>query len=173
MSDQHRHFQRYAIPASQAHIADSAERRQRLFDQNEFKIRAIWQEAVKAGAGDDFIVLLLDLNDPIARQIYESRPSDAEEKRIGQPARPEDTLQLLGASYSRFRELFSPNHRNLFDRCRSGDIRAALMSEGRTMAMILPGDAKLKDIAPFIAIQTAEDRKAGTMLPEWILPPMP
>jgi hypothetical protein len=118
-------------------------------------------------------MLMLDLGDSLAKRIYEDRPADSERYRIGQPARPEDTLQLVGADYSSSREFFSPNHRNLFDRCPSSDIRVALMSEGRTMALLIPGDAKLDDVPPLIVVQTEEDRKAGTMIPTEILPPQP
>ena len=153
-------MKRIAVDPKDAPLVDNAERRRELFDLNEFKIRAIKQHAVKAGAGDDFIVLMLDLNDSLARQIYESTPPNAEGSRIGQPVRPGDTLQLLGTEYSPFREMFSPNHRNLFDTCRPSDIQVALMSEGRTMAMIMPGDAKLEDVPPFLVVQTEEDQRS-------------
>jgi hypothetical protein len=173
MSGWNGHIERISIGPSEAPLADSAERRRRLIAANDFKIRAMKQEAIKVGVGDDFVVLMLDLNDPLARQLYEGRPADAERYRIGQPVRPEDALQLAGVDYSSFREFFSPNHRNLFDRCPPSDIRVALMSEGRTMALLVPGDAKLDDVPPFIMIQTEEDRKAGTSIPTEFLPPQP
>src|SRR5262249_41675655 len=120
----------------------------------EFKIRLLKQEAVKAGCGNDCIVLMLDLNDRLAREIYqgESR-TEAGRRRIGQPVRPGDTLQLVATNYTPIRENFSPDHRNVFDGCAPDDIRVAFLSEGRTMAMIIPADIKLSDLDGAIVVQ--------------------
>jgi hypothetical protein len=166
-------IERISISPTDAPLADAAERRRDLASQNEFRIRVIKQEFVKAEMGDDLVVMVLDLDDPHARRIYEDSKGSPRGKRIGQPERPGDTIQLLGVDYSAARELFSPNHRNLFDRCRPSDIRVAVLSGGRTMAMLMPGDARLDDVPPIIMVQTEEDRKAGTMVPPEYLPPMP
>jgi hypothetical protein len=154
-----------------APLADSAERRIRLLAANEFKIRALRQKAVKAGSGDDFIVLILDLNDALARNVFAASGEGAAGERIGQPMRPGDTLQLVGMDWRTAREagLFSPNNIAVLDRCRPGEIRVALLSEGRTMVAIMPGDRKLEDFAPAVMIQTEEDRKLGLAIPDDVL----
>jgi hypothetical protein len=149
--------------------ASSAERRSGLIASNEFKIRAIKYNAVQAGVGDDLIVLILDLKDPVARKVYDEMTSAPNYRRLGQDPRPGDEFQLVGSAYSLVRECFSPNHRRVLDLVAATDIRVGVLSEGRTMVAVVPGDRKLEDANRFVAYQTEEDRKAGLSLPESII----
>jgi hypothetical protein len=141
-------------------LMDGAECRQEVFRLNEFKIRLIKQRMVDAGLGPDCIVLLLDMQDGLARRIYQAyrEPSGHNTSQ----------LQIVGTQYSVVRECFSPNHRDTFDACKPGDIRTALFSEGRTLVMNVPGDCKLDDIRLFICVQDEESRRKGTRLPDWV-----
>ena len=158
-------FRRPATNEQEHQLVDKAERRRELIRLNEFKIRMIKHEMNQAGDGDDLIVLMLDLNDRLARKIYDMATDATGYSRIGQPVRPQDNLQLIGAPYIPIRENFSPNHRSVFDHCLPSAIRVARLARGGTMAMVIPSDAKLDDVLPIIAVQTEADRKAGTRIP--------
>jgi hypothetical protein len=144
------------LPGDEQHgaLLDNAEKRHRLFALNEFKIRALKREAIKAGCGDDCMVLMLDLNDGLAREIHGMAfQAGLERRRVGQQPRPEDTLQLILLPYAPFRENFSPNHRAIFDGCSPTDIRVALFSDGRTMVMVMPGEIELADLIPIVQVR--------------------
>jgi hypothetical protein len=160
------------VPPSEAHLEESAVRRRAVVAANEFRIRALKYEVVKVGAGDDLIVLMLDLDDPHARAIHEDLSRwPGPGGQLGQPPRPGDPLQLLAVSYSPLRELFSPNHRNLFDRVGPEDIRVALLSEGRTLATVRYADQAMGDSPTLLTVQTEADREAGTIIPPDCFPP--
>jgi hypothetical protein len=105
---------------------------------------------------------MLDLNDHLASYIYgEISRLGMGANRLGRPARPEDTLQLALVPYSPLRQQFSPTHQAILDHCAPSDIRVALLSEGRTMVMKMPGAVKLEDKPSFLLVQDDESRKAG------------
>jgi hypothetical protein len=169
MSDWNRHLRRISISPADAPLVDDAERRHRAFRDHEFKIRSLKHQADREGLGEDLLVLLLDPADSLARQILDAFCSAPDFRYLGQPPLSADALRLIRLPYSGVRHLFSPGHRDLLDRARPGDIRAALMSNGRTMATIVPGDRKLEDVIPFLTVQTEEDRKAGAAVPKEFL----
>jgi hypothetical protein len=157
-------------PADAAEFEAAADRGA-LLGLNEFRIRALKKAAVDRGYGADAIVLLLDLRDPYARQVHdELHGAGRLGDRLGQPLREGDDLQMICLHWTPFRELFSPNHRAIFDRARADDIRVAILSGGHTQAAILPGDCKWDDTPVALLVQTASDVAAGyTEIPRVIL----
>jgi hypothetical protein len=141
-------------PELQAGLAavTNASNRHETVKANEFKIRSLKRAMVQQGQGD-CIVLLLDLADPYARQINDEIRKHGLYVHMGQPERPGDELYMHAMVYAPFRELFSPSHRQAFDACAPNDIRVAFMSEGRTLAHILPGDTKIQDCGHVITTE--------------------
>jgi hypothetical protein len=165
-NDDNRHLRRISIAPGDAPLVDDAERRARLFRIHEFKIRMVRREA---DLGDDLIVLLLDHADALAREISAAYHTAPDVRQLGQPRRPGDDLEIISLPYSRIRHLFSPNNRAILDRAGTDDIRAALMSNGRTLVATLPGDCRFGDVPVALIVQTEADRKVGRRIPDEIL----
>jgi hypothetical protein len=128
--------------------------RQGLIYVNEFKIRSVRFEAIRAG-WDDVVVFLLDREDERARTIYAALNHLFGEKSTGQP-QPNSTLTIAAVPYQPLRGIqgfFTPNARTAFDAASPTDIRVALISENRMMTAVFPEDGKFEDANAFPVIQ--------------------
>jgi hypothetical protein len=130
----------------------NAVERDMIIRANEFKIRLLREEAIKAG-GADCIVLLLDLTDPHAKMVNDRIEARNDFKRFGQPERPGDTLQLVCTDYRPIREIFSTSHQRVFDDCPDDCVRTALLSQGRTLAGIIPLNQKWEETSILLSVK--------------------
>jgi hypothetical protein len=92
-------------------------------------------------APDNVFVVVLDMGDPRARQVFEKIQAigkfPAGTLTDGRGDRP---LKVISLAYRSNRSLLPPDHRAALDRALPTDIRIALLSEGHTIAFVYPAE---------------------------------
>jgi hypothetical protein len=103
-------------------------------------IRAARQDAIAHGKpAGNIVVLILDLDDPTARGIFDQiAAAMAKKGHVGGMSEPEDSTWIVAQPYSGCRNVFPPEVLDMLDRAGPDETRVAMLSHGVTQGAILP-----------------------------------
>jgi hypothetical protein len=103
----------------------------------EYNIRLleIRYRCTRHGADDDCVIFVLDVGDPYAKNLCDASQQN---NWLDQASHPTDHIRLRATRYSAVRERFSPNDQRKFDAARVDQIRVAFLTDGRTIAVVMP-----------------------------------
>jgi hypothetical protein len=105
-------------------------------------IRAARQDAIACGRpAGNMVVLILNLNDPAAREIFDQIAAAVAKKTNGHAGRthdPEDNIRILAQPYSGCRVVFPPEVLDALDRAGPDETRVAMLSYGLMYGEVLP-----------------------------------
>jgi hypothetical protein len=142
--------------------------RQRTVVLNEHKVRMLKQQAVEAGWGEDALILILDPDDDLARQVHAAHVASGG-RYEGQDPRPGSDWPILLRSYRSGRAAFSEDRRRTLDIAGPDDIRVAVLQSGHVIAAVIPARRRYNDQRIVIKVETTDREKVRVVIPPGML----